>query len=301
VIHRALVPPHRGELIGEWEAARGHIRSLEAADHGLADNPPMSRPGPEYEPQLISLLRDPLVRHGFNTVPSEVAIVDLDTLVVHQQHIDLAFVRHLQRVIGPAPGRDDVFRVCLPYHHPAPPVEWSRAGRDTFVFVSPSNDLRVLGTMSLRPDQIAGHPARGVLAAVVGIAVGFGGNFLNAVRAGNRIILNNGSHRAYALRDLGITRVPCIVQHVSTRDELELVAARAVRADPGHYLEARRPPLFKDYFDPRLRKIVAPGARDGHRGPRDAPRGRYRRFRSSRRTRRRPRSSIRSSVRPFSR
>src|SRR5216117_4617056 len=98
--------------------------------------------------------------------------------------------------------------------------------------MSPSNDLRFLGTMPMESNHIKDYAPPGNLVGVVGIAVGFGSNFLNAVCAENRIILNNGSHRAYALRDMGFTHVPCVVQHVSTRDELDLVAPAPVRRDP---------------------------------------------------------------------
>jgi hypothetical protein len=84
--------------------------------------------------------------------------------------------------------------------------------------------------------------------------VGFGSNFLNVVSVDRRLILNNGSHRAYALRELGITHVPCIVQVVSRREELELFPP--VYANPDLYLKSARPPLLKDYFNDELRKIV---------------------------------------------
>ena len=90
---------------------------------------------------------------------------------------------------------------------------------------------------------------------VIGLAVGFGCNFLNAIHAEGRLILNNGSHRAYALREMGFTHVPCIVQHVSTRDELDVVAASAIRRDPDHFLKGRRPSMLRDYFNPKLRKV----------------------------------------------
>jgi hypothetical protein len=124
------------------------------------------------------------------------------------------------------------------------------------VFVSPSNDLRFLKAMTLEPRHIRGYPHPGALVGVVGLAVGFGSNFLNALRVENRLILNNGSHRAYTLRDMGFTHVPCIVQHVSTRDELDVIAASAIRNDPDVYLKHARPSMLKDYFNPKLRKIL---------------------------------------------
>lgn len=248
--------PDVGILTDEWRVAHERVCALEKAEAGAADAPPVRPLGPEYEPLLLELFKDPLVRHGFNALPTDIALVELDRLVVYQKHIDLTFVRHLEDTLGPAPGDERIFRTCLPCDHPPPPVKWSRVHRDTFVFVSPSNDLRFLDAMSLDPRQITGYPPRGATTGVVGLAVGFGSNFLNAVHAEDRLILNNGSHRAYALRELGITHAPCIIQYASTREELQLVASRAVREDADAYLKHPRPAMLKDYFDPSLRKVL---------------------------------------------
>jgi len=55
---------------------------------------------------------------------------------------------------------------------------------------------------------------------------------------------------------MGFTHAPCIIQHVSTRDELQAAATSEVRRNPDSYLRQARPSMFKDYFDPRLSKIV---------------------------------------------
>jgi hypothetical protein len=86
--------------------------------------------------------------------------------------------------------------------------------------------------------------------------VGYGSNFLNAWHIENRLVLSNGSHRAFALREHGITHLPCLVQKVTRREELELVGTDVVSAHPERYLTNPRPPMLKDYFDPKLRKIL---------------------------------------------
>jgi hypothetical protein len=134
-------------------------------------------------------------------------------------------------------------------------VKWARGRGNVFVFTSPSNDLRFLGTMPLEPGDIQHHAPPGNL--VVGIAAGFGANLMNAIYAERRLILNNGTHRAYALRRLGVTHVPCIVQHVPSRDALDVVGPSAVRRDPDVYLRQPRPPMLKDYFDARLYTVMA--------------------------------------------
>jgi hypothetical protein len=259
VKREAVEPADEATLIEEWQAAKDHIGTLEKEEAGHADHPVITpiEVGGKYKSLLVEFLKDPLVQNGFNTVPTEVAFVELDRLVVYQHHIDLTFVRQLKQKLGPAPSDEDIFRACLPYDHPHPPAKWSRVDDRTFVFVSPSNDMRYLGHMRLQSGHLKDYPPPGALVGVVGLAVGFGCNFLNAVHAENRLILNNGSHRAYALREMGFTHVPCVVQHVATRDELDVVAASAVRRDPDNFLKGTRPSMLKDYFNPKLRKVTA--------------------------------------------
>lgn len=250
-------PPADGLLADEWNAARKVISTLEHTEAGAADRAPITKLGPEYEPLLTRLLRDPLIRHGFNTVPTEIALIDLDRLVVHQKHVDLAYVERLVRTLPPAPTREELFRICLPFDHPQPPVQWSRVQGDKFVFISPSNDLRFLGVMPLDPENLADYPPPGDLVGVVGIAVGFGSNFVNVICAEGRMILRNGYHRAYALRRLGLSQVPCIIQHAATRAELEVIGSSELRRDPDLYLKHPRPPMLRDYFHPQLHKVMS--------------------------------------------
>jgi hypothetical protein len=256
VRNHAVQPLGEGALTDAWQAASQVVRGLEQAEAGVADDPPIGKLGPEYEPLLIELLKDPLVHYGFNTVPTEVAMVELDRMVVYQEHIDITHARRLEQRLGAIPSRTELFRTCLPYDHPQPPVKWSRVSHGKFVFVSPSNDLRFLGTKGIQPGQFKDAPG-GTLVGVVGASVGFGSNFMNAIYAEQRLILNNGSHRAFALRQMGVTHVPCIIQHVSSRDELEVVASSQVRSHPDLYLKHVRPPMLRDYFNPQLRMVMA--------------------------------------------
>ena len=95
----ATTQPGKGTLTDEWHAAHDIVRELAATEAGCADDPSMAPLGPEYEGLLLDLLKDPLVRFGFNTVPTDVALVELDRLVVYQKHIDLAFARRLEQTL----------------------------------------------------------------------------------------------------------------------------------------------------------------------------------------------------------
>lgn len=248
-------PESSGDLTEEWQAANAVMRTLEKEEAGIADNPAMEPVSPDNE-LLLKFLKNPLVRNSFNTVPTEVALVNLNEMVVYQHHIDLSFVRRLERTLKPPLTEEELFRFCLPNERVLPPARWSRLHKNTYAFLSPSNDLRFLGVMPLEGKHVQDYPHPGSLVGVVGLAVGFGSNFLNAIYAEGRLILNNGGHRAYALREMGIARVPCIVQHVSCREELSVLACTAVTDAPNFFLREPRPMMLKDYFDPRLRKIL---------------------------------------------
>src|SRR2546427_6039494 len=113
---------------------------------------------------------------------------------VYREQTDGGHSRRVEQQLGASPSRTELFRTCLPYDHPQPPVKWSRVSQGKFVFLSPSNDLRLLGPMALRPDELKDAPG-GNLVGVAGVSVGFGSNFMNAIYAEKRLILNNGSHR----------------------------------------------------------------------------------------------------------
>jgi hypothetical protein len=134
-------------------------------------------------------------------------------------------------------------------------VQARRAGSRRYLFRSPSTDLRFLDATLLEPGQVHGYPTSGAMAGVVGLVVGFSSNFLSVVRADNRLVLHNGYHRACALRSLGLTHAPALIQTVTRPDELELVAKGVVCQDPAFFFRSARPPLLKDFFDPRLTRL----------------------------------------------
>src|SRR5262249_4784634 len=209
-----------------------------------------------FKPLLARVREDPVFRRAYGSLPTAFAVVELDRLVVRQKTINLAQVRRLQQQLGPDADAKAVFRLCLPFDHPTIPPRVTALPDGGFEFASPSNDLRFLEAVALRPEQVPGLQSVGPVAGVVGLVVGYGSNYLNAIAAEGRLVLHNGSHRAFALRDLGLTYAPCVIQHARTPAELARAATGALRRRPDAYLKRRRPPLFKDYFDPRLRQLV---------------------------------------------
>ena len=59
---------------------------------------------------------------------------------------------------------EDVFRLCLPLERRPPPHRLMTPDADTFEFASPSNDLRFLEAVVLRPEQVADYQPFGPVA-----------------------------------------------------------------------------------------------------------------------------------------
>ncbi|MBI4754131.1 MAG: hypothetical protein HY778_01620 [Betaproteobacteria bacterium] len=244
-----------GALVDQWRAANDRYRQLERDEAGAPDGAEARPLPPGMAPLVERLMADPYFRQAYAPIPVAFGMVELDRLAVYQHHVTVDHVEQLRLRLGEQPDDETLFRLCLPFDHPMPPVRVGRAGSRRYVFHSPSIDLRYLGSVLLDADQVVRYTPEGPAAGIVGLVVGFGSNFLNVVRHGTRMVLNNGYHRAYALRAIGVTHVPCIIQVASRFDELELAGGSEIAEDPRFYYEAPRPPMFRDFFDPLLTRV----------------------------------------------
>lgn len=240
------------ELTADWREANDYYYDLEQTEAGIADTIDC-RPFDERLSRLRENLEaNPWFRSSFDNLPYSIELVELDKLVVSQVHVENGFSHAIAAKLGKDPKPSELFRFCLPAERELPPVDIRRLGANRYQFTSPSSDFREHDAMLLRGDQISHLELPGPAAALFGISVGFGSNFLSAVRSGERTLLQNGYHRSYALRSAGITQAWCVVEHVTRKDELRLTANSDVSDDPEFYFAAKRPPILRDFFDPRI-------------------------------------------------
>jgi len=244
-----------GALTAKWRAANDHVLQLEKEQAGAADAAAAGPIPGELAALAQPLLADPVFRRAYRFAPTDLAIVDLDRLVVFQKYINLAFVEELKARLGPAPTPETILRFAL-LDRQDPQFQFMQSAPTAYTFISRSTDFRFLEPQFLDPSRVPAFESTGHPVAILGLAVGYGSNFLNVINIDNRLVLGNGSHRAYALRDLGVTQVPALVQRLTRREELELVASGDFASNPDRYLKTLRPPMLRDYFDDRLRMVV---------------------------------------------
>jgi hypothetical protein len=248
-------------LAEQWRAANARIQQLEMTEAGAADDP-LDHELPSSLGILgPKVLEDPIVRRSFGITRNEIRMVALDRLVVFQKQINLGYAFELEQALGNEPTDQDLFNFCLPidrrYDPPTrvAPIAHGPKGPAAWAMLSPSTDFRVLETTLLDPSQVIGLDMTGAPTQVVAVVVGYGSNFVTAVRAGSRLILRNGSHRAYALRAAGRTHAPVLIQNIAHQEELGLLLPE-IESHPDLYLTYPRPPLLRDYFDNDLRLLV---------------------------------------------
>jgi hypothetical protein len=248
---------HRADeaaLVEEWRTANAHLRALEKSEAGCADNPTiLPLPDSMVAPAAAALDRTE-ARLSYQHLPHQWALVEIDQLIVTQKSVNLRFVEDLKNALSPGPSPEALIALAVGKSPLVPKMRITPLSKGLYSFSSPSADLRFLETALLETAEFPDYAIGGYPAAVLAIFVGFGVNFISAVRHGGRLILMNGTHRLYALRELGVRQVPCLVREAAQLHDLTLVGAADVEQAAQLYVNSPRPPLFKDYFDPRLHK-----------------------------------------------
>jgi len=246
----------RRTLCDEWRLANDYYSELEQSEAGIADQVEQRELDADLATLAEQVMAHPCFRQSFDALPIRIGVVELDRLVVFQPHVTRQFVDVLKSRLGPAPAPDDVFRLCLPLGGRAEDIRIQRAGSGHYLFSSRSSDIRFHEASVLRSEQIRDYASFGPIGGILGLVVGFSSNFMSVISSDSRLLLNNGYHRACALREVGVTHAPCVIQTVTRRDELAVTAGDRVNEAPAFYFKAARPPLLKDFFDPRIGKLL---------------------------------------------
>lgn len=236
----------------DWRAANDLYYDLEQSEAGLADTIDCSPVPPELIPLAREVEEHRWFKSSFADLPYSFELVELDKLVISQIQVETGYAGQIADSLGQEPSQEALFGFCLPIEREFPPYRIKRLGSTRYQFTSFSSDFRDHRPILLVGEDLAALRLENPATAFLGVPIGFGSNLLSGIRSGSRVLLQNGYHRAYALRSAGFTHAWCVVETVTRKDELRLTAGEDVIADPEFYFAARRPPMLKDFFDPRL-------------------------------------------------
>ncbi|MBL8271812.1 hypothetical protein [Steroidobacter sp.] len=250
-------------LTREWRQANARLKEAVATDPKQVEMESLEPLAPHLAKQADDTLAQSKGSKALEFLPHRWANVELDRLIVWQKYVNLGYANSIRDTLPPKPTDQQILQLAAGDRGEAPAVHVNALGSNSFAFSSRSNDLRVLGAVPLDPRNVSGYEPYGNAAAVLAVYVGYGVNVMWAVRMGNRVMLANGTHRAYALRAHGVTHVPCVVSEVTTRDDLDLLGLPEGAKNNESYFTRPRPPMLRDFFDERLCKCI-PVTRNQH-------------------------------------
>lgn len=248
--------PDPGAVADAWRAAARIWSDLAQREAGCADEPGI-RPLPaalrDWGERLAAV---EAVRQTFDTVPVALGLVELDRLVISQYSLTRAVVERIRATLPRRPGPRRLAALCLPCEPGQADFRLAYRSEREYVFVSDTHDMRLLDTRVLGAAELCAAAVQGHVQAQVCASIGFSANLVNAVRYRGRVVLNNGHHRAHALRAMGITHIPCLIQACGSEQELRQAATREIVDNSALYFEAPRPPLLRDFDHPGLTLAV---------------------------------------------
>jgi len=240
----------KSEIKASWAAAARHFDELRRTESGVPDAI-ATRPLPEENAHRAETLRhDPLFVRTFSDYPYSFEEVEVDKLVACQRAVHLDYISHLTSEYERR-GRD-LLDYCVIPGEDTTPVNVGRTAPNAFTASSENPGLRFLGAYEepYRQELLQAQTPGGQPVRLIALVLGYASSTMNVYRVRKRIILANGFHRLYALRQLGITHAPVVVQDI-THPKLELPPQIAEL--PRDYLvEDPRPALLNDFFDKQL-------------------------------------------------
>jgi len=239
-----------------WRRANDLVRQNWQADSGACERVEVTDLPPELLEKATALESSELFGKSFAVVPARIKMVELAPLAIFQKTVNLTYTGQLEAQLSRDMTPAQLFDACLALRDP-PGVACAWPALDAIQLSSCSSDLRFLEAIPLKDDLIAQLSVGGRAAAVVALVMGFGPNLITAIRVGNRLVLSNGSHRAYALLKLGYTKVPCVVQEVTRQEELPIVLGNVPQPLLQQLLSNPRPPMLRDLLNETLTCIIS--------------------------------------------
>jgi len=239
------------EINRKWEIGQRIFQTLTEQEAGIQSTVDVRSISDVFNEKLKRIEQEPQFKNTYEKATHGFRMVEIDKLVTYQNGVYLDFVEKLLKELPRNPSEADLIDICLPLKKEYAPVLRLKSADSSYVYSSDSQDLRVIGSYSrpiekinLAEDTISGVPVRCLITLI-----GYGLPIVSVLDVNQMLVLFNGFHRLYALRYLGVTHVPVLVQQIPTLADLP----GSCQAQWFYNLIAYpRPPLMKDYFTPDL-------------------------------------------------
>jgi hypothetical protein len=230
-----------------WSAATAAFQELPAAEAGLPESIETRPLAGKWDEYLAGIRRNPAFARTFANFQISFAEVEIDKLIAGQRVVHLHWVQKIKEKGIP----ENLPAFCLEPGRDSTPITIARTANTAFTASSNNPNMRFLGVHEKTYDgNVLGHHPGGQPVHAITLLLGYGISTVNVYRVGRRLILGNGFHRLYALRALGVTHAPVVVQDV-THPKLEMPAT--VGDVPiERLIDTVRPAVLKDFFDQRL-------------------------------------------------
>jgi hypothetical protein len=233
-----------------WRTASTKMQALAMQEAGAPDQIEIADLPAALRPRAAEIGSDTLFQASFSSMPTTIKVVEIDKLIAPQREVNLDYVESLCARV-PGTKLSDLMGFCVGPRTP-PELRKLQTALNQMTFSSRSLDLRFLSgsPKPLTQDDIDVAHGGGRPVEAITLLVGFGADPINAFHVGSRIVLNNGFHRIFALKKMGVTHAPMVLQEVANVD---IEFPESLLALPrGYLLQHPRPVLIKDFFDDGL-------------------------------------------------
>lgn len=252
-----------------WLPRVNAANQLRQIDERILDDDGMRDAVRELDRDLapkVEAIEEKLQQYPFwRTNRHSVRLVRLDDLTILQNVVNVDRAALLAKHVAPDVDVSSLLDYSFDFDREPAPIHHKLIGNGTHLFTSPNHDVR-LGNIEVRTvPRYRSADVRdvGETPALV-IPIMEGDPFIYCVRTYSNaefpdgtvkrvwfLTLQNGVHRAYALRARGIEYMPMLIIDPETADETRLLM--------GNWSQERlqqaaspRPPLLKDFFNPAL-------------------------------------------------
>jgi hypothetical protein len=172
-------------------------------------------------------------------------MVDLSTVLAFQKQIMMEQIE--ARVEGmTAEDLDGLFSLAFPDEKNEDlTASMDYAARSTtFTSLNPNLNVAFQGAADVAIPQVAGQPPKAM--KMFGFIISIRPSFIQAVEYHGRVFIRDGYHRCLGLLRKGITRVPAIMVHARTFQQLGCNGPGFLREE---ILLSERPPFLRDLLD----------------------------------------------------